>query len=146
MVNQQKPMITGVSWSRWLSALRALLLGDRRSTLCRGVSIWTKVSQGWYWRFRWPLSYALLREIRSLGCGGEEELNWVKEGGDGEVSEKSLRNEAISGFPVPGRDRDGPFLPCRSRLGWKDKKTAPTGATGRTLARDQEDKMEILAY
>jgi hypothetical protein len=66
MVNQQKAMATGVSWSRWLCALRALLLGDRRSTLCHGVSIWTKVSRAWYWRLRWPLACALVREIHSL--------------------------------------------------------------------------------
>jgi len=40
-----------------------------------------------------------------------------REGGDGEVSEKSLGNGAISGFPLPGRDRAGPFLSCRSRTG-----------------------------
>ena len=61
------------------------------------------------------------------------------------MSEKSLRNEAISDFPVPGRDRAGPFLPCRSCSGWKDEKTAPTEATGSILARDQEAKTEILA-
>jgi len=61
------------------------------------------------------------------------------------VSEKSLRNEAISGFPVPGRDRAGPFLACRSRSGWKDEKTAPPEATGSILVRGREGKMEILA-
>jgi hypothetical protein len=38
---------------------------------------------------------------------------------DGEVPEKSLENEAISGFPVPGRGRAGPFEARRSRSGWK---------------------------
>jgi hypothetical protein len=38
----------------------------------------------------------------------------------------------------------GPFLPCRSRSGWKDeKKTAPMEATGNILARYREGKMEI---
>jgi hypothetical protein len=33
------------------------------------------------------------------------------------VFEKSLENEAISGFPVAGKGRAGPFLSCRSRSG-----------------------------
>ena len=60
-------------------------------------------------------------EALPVPAGGEGELYWAQEGGDGEVSEKLLRNEAMSGFPVPGRDRAGPFLACRSRSGWKDK-------------------------
>jgi hypothetical protein len=51
---------------RWATVLAALLLGDRRNTLYRGVSIWTKVSRAWYRSFRWPLAYALWREMRSL--------------------------------------------------------------------------------
>jgi hypothetical protein len=35
----------------------------------------------------------------------------------GEVFEKSLEDEAISGLALPGRDTAGPFLPCRSRSG-----------------------------
>jgi len=50
----------------WLAVLAALLLGDRRNTLCRGVSIRTKLTRVWYWSFRWPLAYALWRELRSL--------------------------------------------------------------------------------
>jgi hypothetical protein len=65
--------------------------------------------------------------------------------GGEEVSEKSVRNEAISSFFVPGKDRAGPFLACRSRSGWKDDKTALTAATGSILARGREGKMEILA-
>jgi len=68
----------------------------------------------------------------------------VKEGRDGEVSEKSLRNEAISGFPVPGRDRAGLFLPCRSRSGWKEENNGSTEATESILARDRKGKTEIL--
>ncbi len=66
MASQKNIAATRVSWSRWMRALKALLLGDQRSTLRHGVSIWTRVSQVWYWSFRWPLTYALLREIRNL--------------------------------------------------------------------------------
>jgi hypothetical protein len=51
---------------RWATVLAALLLGDRRNTVCRGVSIRTKVTRVWYWSFRWPLAYALWLELRSL--------------------------------------------------------------------------------
>jgi hypothetical protein len=55
-----------VALVRWVRLLAALLLGDRRNTLCRGVSIRTKLTRVWYWSFRWPLAYALWRELRSL--------------------------------------------------------------------------------
>ncbi len=51
---------------RWARVLAALLLGDRRNTLGHGVSIRTKLTRVWYWSFRWPLAYALWRELRSL--------------------------------------------------------------------------------
>src|SRR5438445_9615761 len=51
---------------RWTKLLAALLLGDRRNTLCRVASIRTMVSRGWYWKARWPLAYALWREFHSF--------------------------------------------------------------------------------
>ncbi len=51
---------------RWARLLVALLLGDRRNTLRHGASIRTKLTRVWYWSFRWPLAYALWRELRSL--------------------------------------------------------------------------------
>jgi hypothetical protein len=38
---------------------------------------------------------------------------------DGAVSGKSHENEAISGFPVPGRGMAGPFVGRWNRSGWK---------------------------
>lgn len=51
---------------RWARLLAALLMGDRRNTLRHGASIRTKLTRVWYWSFRWPLAYALWRELRSL--------------------------------------------------------------------------------
>ena len=62
-----------------------------------------------------------------LAAATDGELNWAKEGGNGEVAEKSLRNEPISNFPVPGRNRAGPFLACRSRSVSTGKKNGPNG-------------------
>src|ERR1700686_1284621 len=62
-----KQPAAGPSYGKgWTGLLVALLLGDRQNTLCNVASIRTKVFSGWYWRFRWPLVYALLRELRSL--------------------------------------------------------------------------------
>ena len=44
----------------------ALLLGDRRNSTCRAASIRTRLSKGWWWKMRWPLMYALWRELSSL--------------------------------------------------------------------------------
>jgi hypothetical protein len=52
--------------SIWVGLLSAFLLGDRRNTLCRLAPIRTRLSQAWYWQFRWPLAYALWREMCSL--------------------------------------------------------------------------------
>jgi hypothetical protein len=51
---------------RWARLLAALLMGDRRNTLCRIASTRMMVSRAWYWKARWPLAYALWRELRSL--------------------------------------------------------------------------------
>ena len=64
LVNHGSPPNVGLI--RWVKLLAAVLLGDRRNTLCHGVSTWTKISRVWYWSFRWPLAYALWRELRSL--------------------------------------------------------------------------------
>lgn len=55
-----------VRWEHWAALLMALLQGDRRNTLCRVASIRQRVSSGWWWKMRWPLMYALLREMRNL--------------------------------------------------------------------------------
>jgi hypothetical protein len=64
LVNHGSPPKVGLI--RWAKLLAAVLLGDRRNTLCHGVSTSTKISRVWYWSFRWPLAYALWRELRSL--------------------------------------------------------------------------------
>jgi hypothetical protein len=69
----------------------------------------------------------MMRDHSRLGIGVPEAVERVgvprqfkttgRKGGDGEVFEKSLGNGAISGFPLPWRDRAGPFRSCRSRTG-----------------------------
>lgn len=67
---------------------------------------------------KWPLTSLWQRLVRTGGrlvkhaCYyclllSESHLTW-------RLPEKSLRNEAISGFPVPGRNWAGPFLARRS--------------------------------
>jgi hypothetical protein len=68
----------------------------------------------------------------------------AKEGGDGEVSEKSLENGTISGFLVPEEKGLAPFCPAGVARDEKDEKTTPTEAAADILALDREDKMEIL--
>jgi hypothetical protein len=60
--------------------------------------------------------------------------------GVGEVSEKSLENEAVSGFPSPGRGWAGPFWHAGVARDGKDEKTAPTEAIGRILLVDWKAK------
>jgi len=55
-----------------------------------------------------------------------------------------MNNEAIAGFPVPGRGRAGPFVTRRNRSRWKGEKAAPTEAIGVIAAGGREGKMEIL--
>ena len=59
---------------------------------------------------------------------GEKSIN--KDVRDGAVSGKSHENEAISGFPVPGRGRAGPFVGRRSRLGLKGLENGPNEGGG----------------
>ncbi len=50
----------------WLGVLKALLVGDRRNTLCHKFSIRQALFSAYYRHSRWPLAYALWRELRSL--------------------------------------------------------------------------------
>ena len=55
-----------VPWISWLKLLALALYGDRDHTLCCGASSWKRVFRVRNWSFRWPLLYALWRELRSL--------------------------------------------------------------------------------
>ena len=53
-------------WNRFIGVLAALVLGDRRNTICREFSIRQTLSSAYYRHCRWPLTYALWRELRSF--------------------------------------------------------------------------------
>jgi hypothetical protein len=89
----------------------------------------------------WPGTHA----PESIGTAAGKETGCREEGGDGGVSEKSLENEEVPGFPVPGRGRTGPFVVQPKSLGMEGmNKTAPTEVVGHILDAGQDAKTEIL--
>ena len=57
------------------------------------------------------------------------------------MSEKSLENEAISGFPVLGRVAAGPFMAGWGRPGMERMKKDPNGGGWEYTGRGREGKI-----
>lgn len=89
------------------SLLAALLLGAPRNTLSRQASTWSGAWSGRSWSLRFPLAYALWRELRSLPCRILE------------IHERELAEEGLSlGAPMrtlsPGLYEEDVLYPARS--------------------------------
>src|SRR5260370_31724878 len=85
--------------------------------------------------FRWPW------QPDRAGAGKQ---TGRRKQGDGEVSEKSLENEAISGFPVLGKGSAGPLRSPSASLGMERmRKTAPMEGIGSILAAGRKPKWKF---